>query len=88
MPRLSATPLAIKFETLRSTTAKQLNRQERMTEQVAKNTTIAILRDRNKSWMENLMRTERLERRIDDLEAALERLVRHVARLDKQGGDR
>ena len=85
MPRLSATPLAKKFETLRSTTAKQLNRQERMTEQVAKDTTLAILRDRNRSWMENITRTERLERRIDELEMALKRLVRHVARLDKGG---
>ena len=82
----AATPLAKKFETLRSTTAKQLNRQERMTEQVAKDTTLAILRDRNRSWMENITRTERLERRVDKLEDALERLVRHVARLDKQGG--
>ena len=82
----SATPLAKKFETLRSTTAKQLNRQERMTEMVAKNTTIAILRDRNRSWMENITRTERLERRVDELEAALKRLVLHVARLEKHGG--
>ena len=86
MARGTASSLAHKFETLRSTTSKQLNRQERMTEMVAKNTTIAILRDRNKSWMENITRTERLERRIDELELALKRLVRHVARLEKHGG--
>ena len=78
--------LARKFETLRSTTAKQLNRNERMAQSVAKSTAIAILVDRNKSWIENLNRTERLERRVDELEDALKRLVRHVARLDKQGG--
>ena len=76
------TPLARKFETLRSTTAKQLNRNERVSADVAKSVALAVLADRNKSWLENLNRVDRLEKRVDELTLAFERLVRHVARVD------
>ena len=62
------TPLARKFETLRSTTAKQLNRNERVAADVAKSVAIAVLVDRDKSWLMLLNRLDRLEKRLAELE--------------------
>ena len=68
--------LARKFETLRSTTSKQLKAQERTVTNVAKTVAMAVLADRNKSWLEMLNRLDHLERKVESLEATCRALVR------------
>jgi len=64
----SPSSLHRRFENLRSTTAKQLNRNERVAADVAKSVAIAVLVDRDKSWLMLLNRLDRLEKRLAELE--------------------
>ena len=65
---MSADPIELKFQRLRERVTKQTKRQDRAAAEVAKSVAIAVLADRDKSWLMMLNRLDRLEKRVAELE--------------------
>ena len=65
---MSAEPIELKFQRLREKVTKQTKRQDRAAAEVAKSVAIAVLADRDKSWLMMLNRLDRLEKRVAELE--------------------
>ena len=84
MPRMTAVPIEEKFARLRERVTKQSKQQDRAAAEVAKSVALAVLADRNASWLGMMTRIDQLTQRAADLEQLVMKLTRRISRMERE----